>query len=122
MGHAAFFSEELCDPTAPYSVRIQQLAQAQKFDLVVSVPATPGAIAEVHDFAADRRVTAKVVVFLNQEHANGYSSQSLQTLSTIISCHLEYYPSESDTAIIEVRTLDHVQRIRELKYVMLGRY
>src|SRR5690349_9103634 len=50
-GHAAFYSEELCDPNAPQSVRLQQLAQAQEFDLIVSTPSTPGSIAEIHDFA-----------------------------------------------------------------------
>src|SRR6266581_402818 len=32
-GHAAFYSEELWDPNSSHSVRIQQLAQAQNFDL-----------------------------------------------------------------------------------------
>src|SRR5687768_4523248 len=37
-GHAAFLSEELCDPDSPHSIRVQQLAQAQQFDLVISMP------------------------------------------------------------------------------------
>src|SRR4051812_27065280 len=64
-GHAAFYSEELCDPSSHHSIRVQQLVQAQQFDIVISIPCTPGSIGEVHDFAADRRVTAKMLVFLN---------------------------------------------------------
>jgi hypothetical protein len=37
-GHAAFYSEELCDDALPHSIRMQQLAQAQEFDLIVSEP------------------------------------------------------------------------------------
>lgn len=121
-GHAAFFSEELCDPHKPFSIRIQQLAQAQDFDLIVSMPCTPGSLGEVHDFAADRRIHAKLLVFLNELHSSGYSAQSLEALSTFLSCHLAYYPDENNTAVIERRTLEEVQKIRELKYILAGRY
>jgi hypothetical protein len=121
-GHAAFYSEELCDPTSPHSIRIQQLAQAQSFDLVVSIPCTPGSIGEVHDFAADRRVTAKMLVFLNSTYLDGYSPQSLQALSTLISCRIEYYTDKTDTSSILEVTFDTVQRVRELKYILAGRY
>jgi hypothetical protein len=121
-GHAAFYSEELCDPAKPFSVRLQQLAQAQDFDLIVSLPCTPGSLGEVHDFAADRRVHAKLLIFLNETHLSGYSAQSLQALSSLLSCHLEYYPNENETDVIEHRTLSEVQKIRELKYILAGRY
>lgn len=121
-GHAAYFSEELCDPELPLSVRTQQLTQAQEFDLIVSIPCTPGAIGEVHDFAADRRVTGKMLVFVNKQHLSGYSTQSLQAISTLLSCHMEYYPSEENVGIIEELTYNNVQRIREMKYIFSGRY
>jgi hypothetical protein len=102
-GHAAFYSEELCDPTTPHSLRIQQLAQAQEFDLIVSTPCTPGSIGEIHDFAADRRVNSKILIFLNQEFLEGYSPKSLIALETVISCQLAYYPNENTPGtIIEV--------------------
>ncbi len=121
-GHAAFLSEELYDPGLPYPLRVQQINQAKNFDLVVSIPCTPGSIAEVHDFAVDRRVTSKLLVFLNEEHLGGYSPQSLQVLSSIISCQIEYYPNEHETDVIEVIAFDHVVRIRDLKYISMGRY
>ncbi len=121
-GHVAVFSEELCDDSSPYSVRLQQLAQAQEFDLIVSIPCTPGSIGEIHDFVSDRRVSGKVLLFLNDEYVSGYSSKSLNALSTILSCQIEYYPSEHDAGIIEVLTLAEVQRIREVKYILAGRF
>jgi hypothetical protein len=121
-GHACFFSEEIIDPKLSVSIRAQELAQAQEFDLVVSIPCTPGSIAEVHDFASDRRVTGKMLVFLNMEHLTGYSAKSLQALSTILSAKIEYYPNERELSLIEEMTFEHVQRIRELKYIIEGRH
>jgi hypothetical protein len=121
-GHAAAFSEELCDPKSAYSLRLQQIAQAQEFDLVVSLPCTTGSIGEIHDFVADRRVSAKILVFLNGELVAGYSSQSIQAISTIVSCQIEYYPNEDDTDVIEEVTVREVQKIREMKYILAGRY
>jgi hypothetical protein len=122
LGHAAMYSEELCDMNSPYPIRLQELAQAQEFDLVVSMPASPGSIGELHDFAADRRVHAKILAFLNQQHIDGYSPQSITTLATVVSCQIFYYPSETETSIITETTLDVVQRIREMKYITAGRY
>jgi hypothetical protein len=47
----------------------------------------------------------------------GYAQQSLAAISTIISCRVERYPNETDTAIINSVTLQEVQRIREMKYL-----
>lgn len=120
-GHAAYFSEEICGRKAATSIRLQQLAQAQEFDLVVSIPCTPGSIGEVHDFAADRRVNARTLVFLNEETLDGYSPQSLAAISTAVSCTLFRYPSERNTSVIKVQTAEEVQRIREMKYILAGR-
>jgi hypothetical protein len=121
-GHAALYSEELCDPSLGHSVRMQQLAQAQVFDLIVSTPGTPGSIGEIHDFVADSRVNSKILLFLNSEYLDGYSNQSLEALQTILSCQIEYYPSVGETSIIEDTVLRTVQRIREMKYLMAGRF
>jgi hypothetical protein len=121
-GHAAVYSEELVDLHSSYSIRLQQLIQAQEFDLVISIPCTPGSIGEVHDFAADRRVNAKLLVFINRQHVSGYGPQSLEAISTLLSCEIEYYPSETETTIIEERTLVEAQKIREMKYLLAGRY
>lgn len=121
-GHAAFFSEELCEPRSDVPVRLQQLAQAQEFDLIVSLPGTPGSVGEIHDFACDRRVHAKILVFLNRQHVAGYSAQSLATLQTVVSCQIEYYDGDTDSSRIVDVSCDNVQRIREMKYIMAGRF
>jgi hypothetical protein len=117
LGHLAMFSEELCDASLPHSLRVQQLLQAENFDLVVSLPATAGAIAEAHDFAAHPRVNSKMLVFVNREHVGGYGEDSLRALSTVVSCQVEYYPNDEDVGCIQDITLAQVQRIRELKFM-----
>jgi hypothetical protein len=110
-------SEEITDADSDVSLRVQEFVQAQNFDLVVSIPATPGALAEAHDFASHPLVTCKMIVFVNREHRGGYSDQSLAALSTVLSCQLEYYPNVNETTIIEETTLEQAQRIRELKFI-----
>jgi hypothetical protein len=51
-GHLAVTSEELTQEESGVSVRVQEFIHAQSFDLVVCIPATPGALAEAHDFAS----------------------------------------------------------------------
>jgi hypothetical protein len=121
-GHAAIYSEELYDAQSLHSVRMQQLAQAQEFDLIVSTPCTPGSIGEIHDFAADRRVHSKILVFVDEEHVDGYSPQSLATVETILSCKIEYYPNCQSVSKVISTVLDTVQRIREMKYILSGRF
>lgn len=122
MGHAAFFSEELCDASSPYSIRIQQLAQAQKFDLVVSLPSSPGAIGEAHDFTADRRVNAKMLLFLNKQFIEGYSSQSLEAIASLLSCQICHYEDENDLEFVKSTVFTEVEKIREAKYILSWRY
>jgi hypothetical protein len=121
-GHAAFYSEELCDPESQFSLRVQQIAQAQEFDLVVSLPGTPGSVGEAHDFAADRRIHAKLLVFLNRTDLAGYSSKSLRALNAIMACELIYYDGEDDFHSVFEAVASQVTRIREMKYILAGRY
>jgi hypothetical protein len=121
-GHAAIFSEELYDPALPDSLRIQQIAHAQEFDLIVSVPEGPGSIGEVHDFAADRRVDAKMLIFLPAEHMDGYSPKSLQALESLVSAQIVKYSENDGSEFIVGRVIEEAQRIREIKYILAGRY
>lgn len=122
LGHAAFFSEELYDHKLPHSLRLQQLIQAQNFDLIVSLPATPGAIAEIHDFIIDKRVRAKLLIFLDRSHRKGYSHQSIKAINNSPICKIEYYSKDTETMYVEEETLRYVQSVRESKYLLAGGY
>jgi hypothetical protein len=119
-GHVALFSEEICEENG-CSIRVQQLAQAQVFDLIVSIPCTPGAIAEIHDFATERKINGKLLVFIDESYKDGYSNKSLAAISNVAGCHVMRYANERDTAVILRETLLEVERIREMKYLSSGK-
>ena len=73
------------------SIRAQQLAQVVGFDLTVSLPASPGSIAELHDLASVDGVSHKIVVFLDSRHREGYSQRSLTGASSNFTPRLVYY-------------------------------
>lgn len=120
LGHLALFSEEIVEDGLG-SIRIQQLVQAQKFDMIVSIPESPGSIAEIHDFAGDARVNGKLLVFLNNEYIEGYSHQSLQALSSILTYEVIFYNGNSELNQVKEGVLNHVYRLREVKYFYKGR-
>lgn len=119
-GHLALFSEELIVDNKA-SVRLQQLIHAQQFDLIISLPSTPGSIGEVHDFAGDRRVNSKLLVYLNNDYLSGYSNQSLQALCSILTYEVLYYNGLDDLDFVRKSVIEHVQRVREVKYFYQGR-
>jgi hypothetical protein len=119
-GHAAFFSEELYDPSFKHSVRVQQIAQAQKVDLIISLPDSPGSIAEIHDFAVDRRVNSRLLIFLNEAYLDGYSAKSLTAMQSIRTCHIEKYHGPSDSESIYIIAEKEVEAVREAKFILGG--
>ena len=120
-GHLAMFSEELCDEDSDFSIRLQQLVQAQQYDLIISIPETPGSIGEIHDFADDLRVNKKILIFLNKSFSGGYSVESLKTISCLLSSEIIQYTNDSIDSIITY-SLNTVNKIREYKYIVEGRY
>ena len=120
-GNLAMFSEELCDENCTFSIRLQQLVQAEQYDLIISIPETPGSIAEIHDFASDVRVNNKILIFLNSKFSNGYSVKSLESISCILSAEIVSYDDDSLDSIITY-SLKTINGIKEYKYLTGGRY
>lgn len=120
-GHLAMFSEELCDENCNFSTRLQQLLQAEQYDLIISIPETPGSIGEIHDFASDVRVNKKILIFLNETFSDGYSTDSLKSISCLLSSEIVPYNTNSINSIISY-SLDTVNKIREYKYLLDWRY
>ena len=77
-GHWACFSEELIDEDSKVDIRIQQICQAENFDLIISIPAISGSIGEIHEFVRDEILRKKITVFINEQWDAGYSNQSLR--------------------------------------------
>ena len=121
-GHLARFSEELIDPKLKRSVLAQQIAQAEAYDIVFSIPASAGSIAEIHDFARIPELSYKVVAFLNQEWDDGYSNQSLIQLRSNITCQIQPYRAPELPDCIVGTALDLVRRLQEYFYAAGRRF
>jgi len=119
-GHLVRFSEELVDPSSSHSILAQQIAQAEAHDLVISLPASPGSIAEIHDFARIPGVSHKIVAFLNSEWNDGYANQSLVQLQSVATCQIQLYTPDGLPANIVDAACALVRRLQEV-YYMLGR-
>lgn len=116
-GHMADFSEDLFDSDSPHSNLIQQAAQAEAYDIVFSLPDSPGSIAEVHDFARLPLISHKVVAFLNSEWNDGYANKSLMELQTYSTCKVKLYESCNLPECVVSTALEMVFALQELFYL-----
>ncbi len=119
-GHWACFSEELVDPDSTVDPRIQQICQAQIFDIIVSIPDGPGSVGEIHEFARNDQIRRKITVFLNKEWEDGYSHQSLSGSSGTGSYRVISYSLsdlEQEDGIFEQTVLNDLQHVRYEKFL-----
>jgi hypothetical protein len=116
-GHLAVINEELVDRTSSVSLRTQEFMHARNFDLVICIPASPGALAEAHEFATHPGTQCKMVLFMDRAAIGGFSEQSLATVSTVLTSQVEYYDGPENVESIYETTLIQVQRIREWKFM-----
>lgn len=119
-GHYAQFSEELYDPSLRESNLAQQVAQAEAFDIIFSIPSSFGSLGEIHDFARIPSISHKIVAFVDKIHSAGYSVQSLLATQSHVTCRIELYDSSMLPDCIIDCALDQVRRLQELFY-MAGR-
>jgi len=115
-GHLAMFSEELCSEESGLSTVTQECLQAEQFNVIISIPSTPGSIAESHNFSSIQKVCNKLVMFLNSEYRSGYSNSTLETLS-VRGAKIFYYENEDDSETIINISIDYISKIRECKYL-----
>ena len=116
-GHYAEFSEDLIDHTSTRNVFAQQLAQAESFDVIFSLPSSFGSIGEIHDFARIPGLSHKVLAFLDRAYMSGYSAVSLTSAQTNASCHIHLYDAAKLPDEVVNYAMDQVYRLQEVFYV-----
>lgn len=119
-GHYAKYSEELFDPTSAHSNFAQQVAQAEAFDIIFSIPDSPGSIAEIHDFARIPYLSNKIITFLDKRWNDGYSNQALLALESNISCRVQLYEDSNMSDFILSQAHKYVKTLQET-YFIFGR-
>ncbi len=118
-GHAAFFSEEL-EGTSPTSLSQKgiEFLQAQAADLIVVMQASYGSVAEVHDFAEQRVISFKMLIFIDEKATDGYSYRgALAELKTLYNNVETYkYPEDIVQCHLLTKVLEKVNVLQMVKY------
>lgn len=117
LGHYARFSEELIDSSSSHSIIAQQMSHVEAFDIVVSIPDSPGSIAEIHDFARIPEVAHKVIAFVDSDWNNGYSNQSLIQHGTNVTCQVNQYQACNLPDCVLRPVLELIRRLQEVYYL-----
>lgn len=116
-GHLASFSEDLYDATCGLSNLAQQAAQAEAYDIVFSIPGTPGSLAEIHDFARIPGISHKIVAFLDTAWSGGYANQSLVQMQCTTTCQVQLYQAHQLPSQVIDTSRDLVRRLQEYYYL-----
>ena len=98
-GDAALFSEEIDEEMGNFGLpaNARELLQAMTADFIIVIYGSPGAIAEVHDFAHFlQEIGSKLVVFVDERYVTGYGySGALQELNEMYNNVATYkYPED----------------------------
>lgn len=121
-GHYARFSEELIDPSLGLSILAQQVTHVEAFDIVFSLPDSPGSIAELHDFARIPSVSSKIVAFVDSRWNSGYSNRALIQLESTATCRIQVYDHTLLPNCVIIPALSLIVRLQEFYYLSGRRF
>jgi len=117
-GHAAFFSEEL-EGGAPLGMSLKgiEFLQAQAADLVVVLQTSYGSVAEVHDFASYTVINHKMLIFIREDAADGYSYKGALSELNSLYRNVETF-TEHDITVCNLlrKVMDKVTTMQMVKY------
>lgn len=117
LGHYACYSEDLYDPTCDISNLLQQAAQVEAFDIVFSIPDSPGSIAEINQFARVPFIGPKIVAYLDSAWDNGFANKALIDIQSPSTCKIQPYNSKDLPDFIIKDSIDFVKRLQEAQYL-----
>ncbi len=121
-GHLVRYSEELYDPSSPYSLLAQQVADVEAHDITFSLPDSPGSIAEAHDFARIPSVSNRIVTFIDRDYNNGYANKTLIELQSIYTCRIQIYRACDLPGCVVDCSRSLVRRLQEYHYLSGRRF
>lgn len=80
-GFEAHFSEDIWTPEilerTGLNITVAEFLQAKAYDYVVCLMASPGSIAEAHDFAKNKNIAHKMMICVDINHRSGYSASGM---------------------------------------------
>lgn len=117
LGHYACFSEDLYDPHIDVSNLLQQAAQAEAFDIIFSIPDSPGSLAEINQFARVPFIGSKIVAYVDSQWDDGFANKALVEIQSPSTCKIQPYNSCDLPNIIIEDSLSIVKRLQEYYYL-----
>lgn len=117
LGHYACYSEDLYDPSSDVSNFLQQVAQAEVFDIVFSIPDSPGSIAEINQFARIPFLGPKIVAYLDSKWDEGFANKTLIEIQSPATCRIQPYVLADLPDFIVENSLNIVKRLQEFQYL-----
>ena len=128
LGHNALIGEEIVQqlkdkdksdgrPLRPDNIYEIEVARAS--DLVVIFRASPGAVAEFHEFQAVPEIAAKTLVFADKAHEASYSSAGALTMHDKLYGKVEFYtsPDDLDKCLLKERVIRVVEFYQAAKWL-----
>ena len=125
LGHEAHFSEDVWTPErfrlSGLNLKVGEFLQAQSYDYIVCLMASPGSIGEVHDFANDRRLASRMMICVDKAHQDGYSASGALRIFEGYNGKLSWFDNPVDVkeCYLMGRVIEHVNKVAEgRQYVM----
>ncbi|MEW6183306.1 MAG: hypothetical protein AB1500_09060 [Bacillota bacterium] len=120
LGHQADFSEDVWKPDllsrSGLNLFIAEFLQAKSYDYVVCLMASPGSIAEVHDFARDKRLACKMMICVDSIHKSGYSAKGTLRIFEGFNGKIDWFKSaDIQNCHLSTRVLEQLQKVAEAK-------
>lgn len=128
LGHNALMGEEIVqelrerDKAAGRPLRTDNLYEievALQSDLVVIFRASPGSVAEFHEFQAVPEIATKTLVFADKAHEKSYSSGGALAMHDKLYGKVEFYtsPNDIDKCVLKDKVLRAVEYYQAAKWL-----
>lgn len=120
-GHDACFCEEVWTPEvlrrSGLNLSVAEFIHARGVDYILCLMASPGSCGEVHDFARDRQLSAKMMICIDQCHKGGYSARGVIRIFEGNNGKVDWFKDPEDVRDCHVatRVLEQVDRVAEAK-------
>jgi len=121
LGHEAHFCEELLTPDllqrSGLNLGVAEYVQALTYDYIICLMASPGSVGEVHDFARNKKMAAKMMICVDGKHKGGYSAQSVIRIFESYNGKIDWfdYPADITHCHLASRVVEHIEKIAERK-------
>jgi len=121
LGHTADFCEDVWKPeklaATGLNLSVAEFLQAKAYDYIVCLMASAGSIGEVHDFARDKRLAAKMMICVDRRHKQGYSAQGVLRIFEGLHGKIDWFKSPDDIkqCHLATRVLDQIRKLAEGK-------